>query len=279
MFILPNFLGFLAFVAFPVLAAAGLSLVEWDLIRPAQFIGFENYSALLASERFRTVIWKTIYFTLGSVPLQVALGLLMATALNQKIRGIALFRSVYFLPVISSMVAVALIWRWLFNTNFGLINLGLEMVGIPGVPWLSSTTWAMPAVIIVAVWKELGFYTVIFLAGLQGIPTELYEAARIDGATSFNVFRYVTLPLLKPTTFFVTVISLINSFQVFDAIYVMTNGGPRRSTQVLVHYIYESAFRDFLMGRAAAASWILFALVLIFTLLYTRTSQGLHSYN
>lgn len=237
----PNLLGFLVFILGPVIASFCLSFTKWDLLTQIEWIGLRNYQKLFSDQVFWRALWNTVYYTIGTVPVGIAISLFLAIALNQRIRGIKLFRAVYFLPVISSTVAVAVVWQWWYNPEFGLINYLLYLVGIEGPKWLTSITWAMPAVIIMSIWKNLGFNMLLFLAGLQGIPEVYYEAARIDGANWWQQFVKITLPLLSPTTLFVTVMSLINSFQVFDQVYIMTAGGPARSTSVLVHYLYQNA--------------------------------------
>lgn len=265
--LLPNLLGFVIFIVFPVVASFFLSFSEWDLLSPMKFVGVNNYVNLVSDETFWKVLWNTFYFTLGTVPVGIALALLLAVALNKKIRGVKLFRAMYFLPVISSTVAVAIVWQWMYNPHFGLLNYILSLIGIDGPLWLSSTTWAMPAVIITSIWKGLGFNMLLFLAGLQGIDAQYYEAAKIDGANSVRQFVHITIPLLSPTTFFVTVMCIINSFQVFDQIHVMTQGGPARSTSVLVHYLYQNAFQYFKMGYASAIAYVLFIIVFVVTML------------
>jgi multiple sugar transport system permease protein len=268
LFLLPNILGFLVFSSIPVLATFTISLLDWDLIRAPRFVGIDNYVKLLTDDAvFRRVLFNTAYFVVGTVPIGVILSLLLALAMNANVRGIAFFRAVFFIPVISASVAVAVMWRWLYNTDFGLINLMLTSVGLKGVPWLSSTAWAMPAVILMAIWKSLGYNMVIFLAGLQSIPAHLHEAAAIDGANGVQRFRHITLPLLAPTTFFVLVISVISSFQVFDLAFVLTKGGPGDATNTMVMYIYNQAFQFFHMGYAASIAWVLFAIIFAITLL------------
>lgn len=271
--LLPNLLGFLIFTLLPVIASFLLSFTDWDMMKPIQFIGLQNYSDLFKDQIFIKVLWNTLYFSFVTVPIGIVLSLFLATALNQHIRGIKLYRAAYFLPVISSMVAVAVIWQWIYNPEYGVLNFLLSLVGIKGPSWLSSVTWAMPAVMLTSIWKGLGFNMLLFLAGLQGISDSYYEAADIDGAKWFEKFRYITVPLLSPTTFFVTVMAIIGSFQVFDSVFLMTQGGPARSTSVLVHYLYQNAFQYFRMGYASAIAYILFFLVLIFTLIQLRSQK------
>jgi multiple sugar transport system permease protein len=266
LFLLPNIIGFLVFTALAVVVALGLSLTEWDLLTPPRFIGLANYQKLLTNDPvFRTAMVNTLYFVAGVVPLDIVCALSLAVLLNRPIRAMALYRAIYFVPVVTSLVAVAIVWQWLYHTEVGVVNHLLTSVGLPRVNWLGSTEWAMPAVIFMSVWKAMGYYAVIFLAGLQGIPGHLYEAASIDGATDWQRFWKITLPLLSPTLFFVLVISIIQAFQVFGQIFIMTRGGPGNATQTIVFFIYNNGFVWFRMGYAAAASWILFAIIFAIT--------------
>ena len=265
--LLPNLLGFFIFTLFPVVGTLFISFTDWDMAAPPEWIGLENYNTLAEDETFHKVFWNTLYYSAVSVPLGMAVSLCLAVFLNQKLRFIRFYRAAFFMPVISSFVAVAVIWQWIYNPDYGLLNYFLGWFGIKGVSWLTSSVWAMPAIIITTVWKNLGYNMLIFLAGLQGIPESYYEAAEIDGARWYNKFWNITIPLLSPTTFFVTVTSIIGSFQVFDAVYLMTQGGPARATSVLVHYIYQTAFQYLEMGYASAMAYVLFIMVLIITLI------------
>jgi multiple sugar transport system permease protein len=275
-FLVPNITGFLIFTAFPVVVAFALSLFRWDLLTPPVFVSTDNFAQLLVNDlQFRKVTWNTVVFTFGTVPLRVVLSLFLALALNQRIRGITFYRTLYFLPVVSSLIAVALIWQWIFNGNFGILNSALWAVagtlGLKITPpdWLNSTFWAMPAVMILNLWKNVGFTMVIYLAGLQAIPQELYEAAEVDGAGRWAKFRHITIPMVSPTTFFVLVMSFIWAFQVFEESYIMTKGGPAFATTTMVYYIYLNAFKWFRMGKAAALAWLLFAIIFAFTIVQT----------
>jgi len=277
LFLLPTLGGLVLFTMGPVIVGFLISFTNWNIFLPPQWVGLKNYQTLLAQELPHKVFWNTLYFTVLNVPLNMIIALVMALLLNIRLRGVAFYRAVYFLPVVSSTVAASLIWTWLYSPNFGPINYFLEMVGIKGPPWLGSTTWAMPAVIIMSVWKGFGTNMLIFLAGLQGIPQELQEAAMIDGANRWQRFWRVTWPLLTPTTFFVLVISCIASFQVFEQVFVMTNGGPAYATTVLGLFIYLNAFRYNNMGYAAAVAYVLFALILAITLAQLKL-QGRWTY-
>lgn len=267
LFLLPNIFGVFSFIFFPLVIALGLSFFKWDILTPSIFLGLKNYIKIFQDITFLKVFRNTIYYVAGTVPLGIFIALIFAVALNRASRLIKLYRAIYFLPVVCSMIAVAIVWQWIYNPEFGFLNFVLSFIGIKGPKWLSSTQWAMPALIIVSIWKGLGFNIVIFLAGLQGIPDVYYEAARIDGASTWNQFWRITLPLLSSTTFFITVISVISSFQIFDQVFIMTDGGPARSTSVIVHYLYQNAFLYFKMGYASAMGCILFAAILSVTLI------------
>lgn len=274
LFLLPNLGGVLLFSMVPVAASLGLTLFKWDLITPAQFVGLANFRRLLTDADFWEALRHTIYYLTGYVPLVTVAGLSLALLLNQKLRFTDFYRTAFFLPVVSSWVAVALLWRWLFNPVTGPINFLLALVGIHGPAWLYDANWAMPAIIATSVWKDAGYIAVLYLSGLQSVPNEYYEAASIDGASAWQRFRRITLPLLTPTTFFVVTISLIGSFQVFEQIYIMTEGGPGGATTVLAERIFKYAFRYGRMGYAAAYSWLLFALVFAVTLVQHRFQRS-----
>jgi multiple sugar transport system permease protein len=263
--LLPNLLGFLAFTLIPVFASFFLSFTAWDMLTPIQWVGLKNYVDLWKDETFIKVFWNTLYFSGVSVPLGIVISLFLAVALD-RIGMKKFYRAAYFLPVVSSMVAIAVVWQFIYNPEYGLLNYALSWFGIRGPDWLTSTVWAMPAVIITSVWKNLGFNMLIFLAGLQGISDDYYEAADLDGARWYQKFVFITVPLLSPTTFFVTVMSFIASFQVFDTIFLMTQGGPARSTSVIVHYLYEHGFKYFNMGYASAMAYVLFFMMFLITM-------------
>lgn len=274
-FLLPNLIGMSAFLLTPILASLILSFTDWDLLSQIQFIGLKNYSDILQDEVFYEALTHTLIFIIGYLPLVIIFSLSIALILNMKLKGVLFFRALHFLPVITSWVAISMIWMWLFNSEYGLINFFLSLIGINGPAWLNDPQWALVAVIITSVWKDIGFVMVIFLAGLQNIPEHYYEAARIDGANARVRFMYITWPLLTPTTFFVLIISLINSFQVFDQVLVMTDGGPAGSTSVLVEQIYKNAFRYYKMGYAAAYSMILFIIIFGVTFIQNRLERKL----
>ncbi len=269
-FLLPSAVPLAVFTLAPMVGSLWVSLHTWNLISPMRWSGLNNYTTLLQDPSTRTVFWHTLAYVAGYLPLVYVGGLALAVALNRKLAGRSIFRAVYFLPVITSWVVVALVWKWLLNPSSGLVNAVLGAVGLPQPGWWTDPQWALPSVILSSAWKDLGFVMVILLAGLQAIPQDLYEAATVDGASPWHRFRYITLPLLSPSTFFVVVISLINGFQVFDQVFVMTGGGPAGSSQVVVGQIYDLTFRYGRAGQASALSWLLFALILIITAVQVR---------
>jgi multiple sugar transport system permease protein len=272
-FVLPLMLGFLVFTIVPFFTALYWSFTKYDGITDPQFIGIDNYVNLFQDEKFISSLWHTLYFTIGTVPTGAILALLVAVILNAKIRFANAYRTAFFIPVVTSFVAVAQVWKWMYNSDYGLINGILDSLGLYQPAWLAAEAWAMPAIIIMSIWKGLGFNMVIYLAGLQGISPSLYEAAKIDGAGAVKRFFYITLPLLRHTTLFIVVISMISSFQVFDQVYIMTSGGPADSTTVVVYWIYQNAFRFFKQGYASAMAYVLFAIIMIFTLIQMKLAQ------
>lgn len=271
LFLSPTLVIFSAFILFPVLFSLYLSFHKWNMFsQERSFVGLENYVRAMQSAEFWSVLKNTLVYTLGTVPLNMMLALWVAYLLNKKVFGKKFLRTAFFTPVIISSVAAAVIWRWIYEPNFGLLNHFLSWFGIPSVNWLNDPTAAMFALIIMGVWKTFGVNMVLFAAGLQGIPEHYYEAAEIDGAGKWSKFWHITLPLLSPTTFFILVMSVIGSFQVFDIVYVLTSGGPLGSTKVLVFYLYEHAFKFFEMGYASAVAYLLFALIFVLTLIQIR---------
>lgn len=262
------------FSIFPVAYSLRLSLYSWDFIAPEpKFVGLRNFERIFGSEQFWQVFRNTLVFSVGTVALIVVGSLLLALLLDVKLRGIAFFRALYFVPHLTPMVAIATLWLFLYDPADGLVNAALGVIGIDGPRWLESTDWALPALIIMKAWKATGYYTVLFLAGLQGIPTDLHDAARVDGASLLQRIRHVTLPLLSPMTFFVIVIAVIGSFQDFDQIFVMTRGGPINSTNVLVYYLYEQGFQNYRVGVASAIAVVMLGLLVVFTALQLWLSR------
>jgi multiple sugar transport system permease protein len=276
-FLAPSLAGFLLFTLGPALASLVLSLTEWDLIGSPRFVGLRNYRDILGDAIFARVAVNTVVYSGGVVPLLVVVSLALAMALNASFRGRTLFRTIFFLPVVSSTVAVAMVWRWIY-APFGALNTVLVALGLPSVGWLITTEWAMPSVILMSVWQSMGYSMVVFLAGLQSIPQHLYDAAAVDGATGWRRFRYITLPLLSPTTFFVVVMAVISTFQVFGQIYMLTGGGPAFATSTIVYHIYERAFLALHMGYASALAWVLFAAIFGLTLVQIRLQRAWVTY-
>ncbi|WP_197024678.1 carbohydrate ABC transporter permease [Cellulomonas sp. KRMCY2] len=269
-FLLPSAIPLVAFTLAPMIGSLWVSLHRWNLISAMEWVGLDNYTTLIADPATRRVFGHTLLYIVGYLPLVYVGGLALAMVLNQALRGRSLFRAAYFLPVVTSWVVVALVWQWLLNPRNGLVNEVLGVLHLPQPGWWTDPTWAMPSVILASAWKDLGFVMVILLAGLQSIPAEIQEAARVDGANAWQRFRLITLPLLSPSTFFVLVISLVNGFQVFDQVYVMTGGGPAGSSQVVVGQIYDLTFRYGRAGQASALSWLLFAVILAITAVQLR---------
>ena len=269
-FLLPSLIPLLAFIIGPMIAAAWTSLHSWNLIGPMKWVGLDNYTTLLTDPGTQQAFLHTVYYIVGYLPLVYIGGLALALALNTRLKGRALLRGVYFLPVVTSWVVVALVWRWLLNPSVGIVNWALSLIGVQGPGWYTDPAWSMPSIILASAWKDLGFVMVILLAGLQTINPDLYEAAEIDGAGWWRRLFSITLPMLSPSTFFVVVLSLINGFQVFDQVYVMTGGGPNNSSRVVVQEVYDLTFRYGQAGMASALSWLLFIVILIITLIQFR---------
>ena len=278
LFLSPTLAVFGVFVLFPVFFSFYLSFHKWNMFSAgATWVGLDNYRAIIVNPEFWSVLKNTAIYTLGTVPLNMALSLVIAFLLNKRLAGKKLLRTMFFTPVIMSSVAAAVIWRWVYEPNFGLLNTVLGFFGIGAVNWLNEPTAAMFALIMMGVWKTFGVNMVLFSAGLQGIPEAYYEAARMDGAGSWSRFWSITIPLLSPTTFFVLVMSVIGSFQVFDTVYVLTSGGPLGTTKVLVFYLYEHAFKFFEMGYASAVAYLMFAIVFVLTMLQAKyLKRGIH---
>lgn len=278
LFILPSFIHLLIFLLIPLAFSLYLSMTDWRGTnwQNAPFVGLDNYQFLFGDRAFWNAMRNTGYYALLSVPGGMAASLLVALVMNQKLKGVYFFRTLFFMPVISSWVAVSVVWITLLDPNAGILNYVLQQFGIEPINWLGNPATAMPAIVLIAIWKGLGFQMVIWLAGLQGIPQELHEAAAIDGASKWQSFWRITLPLLAPTTFFLAITGIIGAFQVFSPVYVITNGGPRGATDVVVFHIYQRAFEVFDMGYASAQAWVLFAVIFVATAIqiWVRRRQG-----
>lgn len=277
LFISPWVLGFLFFLALPIGLSIYYSFTSYNVFQPPRWIGLANFRALSTDPLFWKALYNTAYYTFMSVPLMMIISLGVALLLNSKLRGMRIFRTIFFLPSVLSGVGVALLWLWIFNPDYGLINLLLGYVGIEGPLWLYTPEWAKPAMVIMSLWG-LGGVMVINLAGLQSVPEQLYEAARIDGAGNWAQFRYVTLPMLSPTLFFNFITLTIGSFQVFTQAYIMTGGGPVHSTLFYVLYLFQTAFESLRMGYASAMAWILFFVIVGVSLVQLVVSRRLVYY-
>lgn len=265
-FLFPGLVILGVFSIWPLIQSVVMSFQRWQILGPSQFVGLENYVTLIESDHFWVAVRNTLIYAVVTVPAGLVLALGAALLLNRPMRGRAFFRGVFFFPVIVTMVVIALVWRWMFSENYGVVNSLMESIGLAPQSWLAeSPVKAFGVIMVMSVWKGFGYGMVFYLAGLQTIPETMYEAARLDGASRWQSFRHITLPLLNPVTLFVAIIAFIGSFQVFDQVYVMTEGGPGYSTSVLVHLIYELAYVRFRMGLACAAACVLLLITLIFT--------------
>jgi len=278
-FLMPNLLGFFVFTLFPVFASLALSFAHWDILGSIRFAGLENFARAARDPMFWRVMSNTAYYTFAVVPLAMVFAFAVALLLNQRIRGLSIYRTLYFLPEVCSTIAIAAVWVWIYEPDYGLMNEILRVFGIKGPQWLRSTTWAMPAVIISQVWRGLGFNIVIILAGLQGIPGSYYEAAEIDGANAWDRTRRITIPLMTPTIFFLAVMGVIRSFQVFNSIYVMTAGGPGDATRTLVYLIYQAAYVWLELGYGASLAWVLAVCLFIVTVVQWRFQKTWVTYD
>jgi multiple sugar transport system permease protein len=275
-FIAPNFIGFAVFTLGPIIFAFVLAFLHWDGATAITFAGIDNFIRLFDDDQFITAFFNTIAYTVGTVPFTMIFSLALAILLNQKIRGRNFFRTVSFFPYVASLVAVAVVWNMIFNPSMGPVNMVLSALGVENPPrWAADKNWAMVTVIMFSVWKNMGYYMIIYLAGLQGINPELYEAGQLDGANQWQKFKYITVPQLAPTSFFVLIMITIQCFKVFDIIYMLTLGGPGTSTLVLVYHIYNTAFLSWDLGYASAIALVLFVLVLAVTVLQFKGEKKL----
>lgn len=264
LFLLPAVGGLVVFSLLPILSSLLISTLKYDILKPLrdiQFVGLKNFGELLGGQELYSVLSHTLYYMVLYIPLILISSLLMANLLNQDFKGLGFYKVLFYIPVVTSWVAGAVIWRWVLNGEYGFLNQWLGYIGIDGPNWLSDKTWAMPGVVIAAIWKDTGYYALIFLAALKGIDKTYHEAAQIDGAGKWQRFSRITLPLISPTVFLVIILNVIGGFQVFDSVFVMTGGGPANATTVIVERIYRNAFRFYKMGLASAYSWILFVVI------------------
>lgn len=274
LFLIPNFLGFLIFSLFPMGAAVALAFTHYNLTWPPKFIGLENFITMAGDWLFWKTLGNTFYWAFGMVPPTIVFALALALLINRKMLGVLTFRLIYFVPHVTLTTAAAIIWLWIYHPEFGLLNWLLSFVGIDGPQWLAHSRWAMPALIFMGWWKSIGFAMLIFLAGLQGIPAELYEAATVDGASAPQQLWNITIPMLSPAIFFVLITSLVTAFQSFDVFYLMTRGGPAFSTTTTVLHVYNKGFRSLNMGYASGMALVLFSCIMFFTLTQWRIAKN-----
>lgn len=274
-FILPNLIGFFVFTFVPIIFSLFLSFCEWNSGGDIKFVGLQNFIYMFTEDKsFVTSLVNTLYFTVGTVPVVLILSLGLAILMNKPLKGKVFFRSVLFFPYVASLVAIAVVWMALFNPDMGPINSLLMALGIDNPPrWAASTTWAMPTIIGLTVWKSMGYYMIVYLAALQGVPGDLYEAAALDGANKWQQFKNVTWPSVMPTTFYILILLLVGAFKSYDTMYVTTQGGPGEATKVLAYHIYNTAFTSFKFGYASALAMILFVIVLTITLIQFKCEK------
>ncbi len=266
LFVLPALVGTFIFIIIPIFCSFALSFADWDLLNDITFVGLDNYKSVLSEPEFLQILINTFVYAISTTVFAVIIPLIIASILNTKIRGAEVFKTIYFLPFITPAVVIAIVWAWIFDPNIGLVNNLLNT----HYSWLYSTTFAMPVLIFISVWKLIGYNVVLFLTGFSTINQDVYEAAKIDGANSKQTFLKITVPLLKPTIYFVTTVTAISSFQIFDLIYVMTQGGPAGSTDVIVYSIYKYAFEYFDIGKSCALAYILFVIILVLALVQRK---------
>lgn len=281
-FLFPSLAGLLVFSLIPIISSIFLSTLEYDILKPLstiRFLGIENYKELLTGKELYAVLSHTLYYMVLYIPLVMLASLLIANLLNRDFKGLTFYKILFYIPVITSWVAGAVIWRWILNDRYGFLNQWLSLLGIQGPNWLSSGTWAMPGVVIASVWKDSGYYALIILAALKGIDKTYHEAAEIDGAGKLQRFLKITIPLISPTVFLIIILNVIGGFQVFDSVFVMTGGGPANATTVIVERIYRNAFRFYRMGFASAYSWVLFIIIFIVTAIQLKLQKRWVNYD
>lgn len=269
LFILPALVGTFLFIIIPIFCSFGLSFTEWDLLNEIHFVGLSNYKSVFTEPEFLQILINTVVYAVSTTVFAVLIPLFIASIINNKIKGSELFKTIYFLPFITPAVVIAIVWAWIFDPNIGLVNTLFHT----HYTWLFSTKLAMPILIFVSVWKLIGYNVVLFLTGFSTIDKSVYEASKIDGATAYQTFFDITVPLLKPTICFVTTVTAISSFQIFDLIYVMTQGGPNDSTNVIVYSIYKYAFEYFDIGKSCALAYILFAIIFILVIFQKKFAK------
>ena len=270
LFLAPSLIGLTVFTLIPILASLGLAFTDWNLLSPPEFVGFNNFRDIFADEVLWISLGNSLKYAAMIIPGSTALALALALFINREFPGIKLIRLFFMIPGVASLVAIAMVWRWLYNDQFGLINTALRAIGLSSVGWLTTEQWVLPAIVFMLLWSGMGFDAMIYLAALRNIPRHLYEAAELDGANSWQRFWKITFPLLTPVHFYNLIIGLIGSFQVFDVIYVMTEGGPEFASRVYAYHLFLQAFRRFNMGYASAMAWFLFLIIFVLTIIQWR---------
>jgi len=279
LFIAPQFIGLLCFILFPVFFSLYISFTNWDMLSPVEWVGLQNYVKIFTSADVRKVMGNTFEYVLLYIPGTVILSLVLALALSTKIKGTTVYRTMFFLPNITSTVAVSLVWLWIYNPDFGILNMILSALGLPTQRFLRSLSQAMPSVAFVSIWQSAGYFMVLFIAGISGIDPTYYEASKIDGANWWHNMKSITLPMLSPTLFFVIIIAFIGGFQVFNEIFMLTEGGPANATKTMVMHIYNTAFKYFRMGEASVYAWILFIIIMLVTLVQFKLQKKWVNYD
>lgn len=280
LFTLPALIPLIVFWIYPMIASFYISFTDWDYMSPTyEFVGFENYTDLFTDPNFYGVLWNTAYFSFGTVFPIVFIGLGLAILLTNQLKGMSFYRTVIFSPWVTPTVAVSIVWSWIYEPNVGLANWVLSLVGLPSLEWTSSSTWAMPAIILVTIWKGVGYSMIFYMHALKKVPEQLYEAASVDGASKWKKFWHITLPLISPTTMFLFIISTVEALQAYDQIQVLTQGGPAGSTRTLLYLFYQSAFEEFNMGSATAVSIIILVITAILAYLqFNLSKRWVHYY-
>lgn len=272
-FVLPMFLGFCIFCFIPIVVSLGMSFTDWNLLQSPKFVGLQNYNRMFRDESFIQCLKNTLFFVVNMVPSITIISLTLALILNKGLKGRGFFRAAFYIPCITSTVAISMVWLWIYGPQNGVLNSVLNIFGIASIDWLGNPSTAKPAIVIMRMWQASGYYMLIYLTGLQTIPDNLYEVAEIDGASKWEKIRYVTLPLLAPTIFLAMVLLVIESFNIFEAVYVMTEGGPAGATNTLMYYIYHNGFTLYNMGYASAIAWFLFAILIVLTIIQFKLKK------
>lgn len=281
-FLLPSIVGLIIFSFIPMISSIVISALDYDILKPLsqiRFLGIDNYKELFTGKELYAVFSHTLYYMVLYIPLVIVASLIIANLLNKDFRGVTFYKILFYIPVITSWVAGAVIWKWILNSKYGFLNEWLGFIGIQGPNWLSDPVWAMPGIVIASVWKDAGYYALMFLAALKGMDKTYQEAAQIDGASKFQRFMKITIPLLSPMLFLVIILNVIGGFQVFDSVFIMTGGGPANATIVIVERIYRNAFKFYRMGYASAYSWVLFMIIFVITIVQMKLQNRWVNYD